>query len=100
MTVDLAAATRATFAPHVGTRFGLALSDGVLELELTAVVDLPAPPGAPRVPFALRFRTPAITGHVPQAIYALSHPALGDLELFLVPMGADAVGMRYEAVFG
>lgn len=99
MTVDLATATADTFAPHVGSRFALSLRDGVLELELYAVEVLRGPPTAPRPPFALRFRTPAVTGHVPQQIYALAHPVLGSLEIFLVPLGADATGMRYEAVF-
>jgi hypothetical protein len=36
---------------------------------------------------------------VPQAIYAMRHPTLGALDVFLVPIGPDAVGMRYQAVF-
>ncbi len=99
MTVDLTSVTRETFAPHLGSRFALALSDGVLELELCAVDALHASPNAPRAPFALRFRTPAVTGHLAQRIYALAHPVLGMLEIFLVPLGRDATGMRYEAVF-
>lgn len=100
MTVDLATVTKDTFAPHVGSRFSLPLSDGVLELELFAVEALHGSPNAPRAPFVLRFRTPAVMGHVPQRMYPLAHPVLGTLEIFLVPLGADAQGMRYEAVFG
>lgn len=102
MSVDLATATRDTFVAHVGSSFSLSLTDGVLELVLYAVDALPAAPHAPRTPFALRFRTPGVTGHVPQGIHALAHPVLGTLEIFLVPLGADAGGggMRYEAVFG
>ncbi len=99
MAIDLARVTKETFAPHLGSRFALPLTDGVLELELFAVDALPTPPNAPRASFALRFRTPAVTGHVPQRIYPLAHPVLGTLEIFLVPLGADAAGMRYEAVF-
>lgn len=36
---------------------------------------------------------------LPQKIYALSHPELGEFELFIVPIGQDANGTRYEAVF-
>jgi hypothetical protein len=99
MTVDLASVTQETFAPHLGSQFALTLSDGVLELELCAVEALRTSQHAPRVPFALRFRTPTVTGYLPQRIYALAHPVLGMLEIFLVPLGADATGMRYEAVF-
>jgi len=102
MTVDLAGVTLDTFAPHLGSRFALAVSDGILELELCAVEPLRASPHAPRAPFALQFRTPDVpdvTWHLPQRIYALAHPVLGTLEIFLVPLGADVGGMRYEAVF-
>jgi hypothetical protein len=99
MTVDLASVTQETFAPHLGSGFALALCDGILELELCAVEALRASQNAPRAPFALRFRTRSVTGHLPQRIYALVHPVLGTFEIFLVPLGADATGMRYEAVF-
>jgi hypothetical protein len=36
---------------------------------------------------------------VPQGIYRLEHASLGSFEPFLVTIGPDAVGMRYEAVF-
>ena len=36
---------------------------------------------------------------MPQLIYSLEHATLGTLEVFLVPVGPDAVGMRYDAVF-
>ena len=48
--------------------------------------------------YALTFRG-RDRGHVPQATYRLESPDLGDLEVFLVPIGPDAVGMRYEAIF-
>jgi len=34
-----------------------------------------------------------------QQIYRINHETLGDLDLFIVPIGADEKGMRYEAVF-
>lgn len=36
---------------------------------------------------------------LPQATYALRHPALGAVEVFLVPIGQDAESTRYEATF-
>ena len=36
---------------------------------------------------------------LPQSIYRVEHAALGALDLFLVPLGPDNEGMRYEAVF-
>jgi hypothetical protein len=34
-----------------------------------------------------------------RGIYRLHHPARGALDLFMVPLGPDACGMRYEIVF-
>jgi hypothetical protein len=51
-----------------------------------------------REQFSLVFREPS--GVVlPQMIYRVEHDELGAFELFLVPIGPDAEGMRYEAVF-
>ena len=49
-------------------------------------------------PFSILFRGPA-EPVLPQAIYQLSHAALGAQDLFLVPIGPDGEGMAYEAVF-
>lgn len=34
-----------------------------------------------------------------QGVYPLTHEQMGDLQLFLVPVGRDDRGFRYEAVF-
>jgi hypothetical protein len=33
-----------------------------------------------------------------QRMYPLHHPSLGKLELFLVPIGPDASGQRYQTI--
>ena len=48
--------------------------------------------------FSLVFRAPR-DAQLAQRIHRLEHDALGAFELFLVPIGLDAEGMRYEAVF-
>lgn len=48
--------------------------------------------------FTVMFRGP-MDPHLPQQIYTLGHETLGDLQLFLVPVGPDAEGLLYEAVF-
>ena len=52
-----------------------------------------------RAPFSLVFRAPRDVS-LEQRIHRLEHGELGVLELFLVPIGPDAVGLRYEAIFG
>jgi len=91
------------FTPLVGDSFELRLPEGVglrLLLLLEARDLGPRPLGPPGDhSFSLIFRSNS-RSHLPQAIYAVGHPKLGDLELFLVPIGPDAEGrMRYQAVF-
>lgn len=49
-------------------------------------------------PFSLILRGPA-KPLLPQATYAMRHPRLGPIELFLVPIGRDAQCTRYEVTF-
>ena len=53
---------------------------------------------AKRRAFSVVFRGPPKT-NLPQAIYTVRHEKMGTLELFLVPIGPDSQGMRYEAIF-
>jgi hypothetical protein len=95
----LADATPAVFTPLVGTNFRAALREGSLDLLLSVVQPLSGALSGPRAePFALLFHGPAQLV-LPQAMYRLEHPQLAAFELFIVPLGPDAVGMRYEAIF-
>jgi hypothetical protein len=92
--------TREMFAAHLGDTFRLTLESGdSMDLEL-----IEAEPGKSptkregRAPFTLVFRgRPDMV--LPQRMYDLSHEKIGDLSLFLVPIGPDEQGMQYEAVF-
>lgn len=56
------------------------------------------PDFADRQAFSLIFRGP-YEPVLPQQIWSLAHEAFGELDIFLVPIGPDKKGMRYEAVF-
>jgi hypothetical protein len=91
------------FAPHVGRAFVVAVDDAAVPLELVQVTPIGTAPGSgTRAPFSLLFVGPAAPA-LPQRTYAVRHPELGAMEIFLVPVGPDAGreprGMRYEAVF-
>ncbi len=92
-----------TFAGRVGERFRI-LIDEATALTTLLIEVTPAPdPGirsarAGRAPFSLVFRSPP-GAPLPQHIYRVQHDELGALDLFLVPIGPDEEGMRYEAVF-
>lgn len=51
-----------------------------------------------RTPFSLVFRGPRAPILAQQTV-RLEHATLGAFELFIVPIGVDAAGARYEAVF-
>lgn len=83
------------FAASVGDRFSIEADGAVLTAELVEAEPLGGVPGRP---FTLLFRV-ADDRPLPQRIYPLEHDCLGRFELFLVPVGADRDGTRYEAVF-
>lgn len=89
-----------TFQPHMGDTFRLHLdAPPPLDVVLTEASELPvSSPQRPRAPFSIVFRGPP-TVVLPQRIYAVEHPGIGTFELFLVPIGSDDEGVRYEAVF-
>jgi hypothetical protein len=58
----------------------------------------PGPEGQQRLQFSLVLLAP--DGQVlPQGTYAVTHEAVGEQHLFLVPLGRDDAGVRYEAAF-
>ena len=100
--VELADLTLARLAPLVGSTFSVALAaPWNLRFELAEVAALSTQnsfTGAFRAPFRLIFHGPMRPVH-PQATLPLEHPELGRVEIFLVPIGPDAQGMQYEAIF-
>jgi hypothetical protein len=86
----------ATFEPHMGDVFVIDAAER-LELVLEEVMTLADRPGG-RDPFSLTFRGPS-EPVLPQLIYPLEHARLGTLEIFIVPIGRDDAGTRYEAIF-
>lgn len=111
---DLGELTAADWDPLVGTDFhvgavpqtedGAAAATGEVAgsakpsaLRLVQVTRLGDSPG-PRQPFSLRFLGPA-SPVMPHAIHRLSHPGLGEVDLFVGPVLSGAPGTTYEAIF-
>ena len=95
--------TLETFREQLGKGFRLDPGEGApaLDLVLAEARDLTRADGAHgprRNPFSLVFLGPT-RPILPQRIYPLTNDAMGRIEIFLVPIGADAQGVRYEAVF-
>jgi len=89
----------ASFEAHLGTLFRIHFGgESPLQVELFEVARHEEHPGPRQQPFSAYFRGP-YPPVLPQSIYRMEHDRLGELEIFLVPIGPDAQGMRYEAVF-
>lgn len=59
------------------------------------------PGGLPggRTPFSVVLRSGPPDHYWPQGTHTLLHPRRGELALFIVPIGPDEEGMRYEISF-
>jgi hypothetical protein len=98
--IDLATVTAADFTALEVPEFARVVAEGEPPISLTLIA---VSPGRPREggrdPFSLTFTGPAdIT--LQQGIHPLTHPELGDVELFLTPVGQAGPDWAYEAVFG
>ncbi|WP_165446002.1 DUF6916 family protein [Bradyrhizobium uaiense] len=96
-TVDLAKLHIDDFRPHQDTEFEMQAADRVVALKL-AKVEPAGNSGRPGGAFSLLFEGPK-GAWLPQAIYPVRHPALGVIEIFLVPVGPLANGNGYQAIF-
>jgi hypothetical protein len=91
----------ADFQENLGSLFRVDLeAEGKMDLVLVEVTRLKPDYGqGPREePFAVLFRGPR-TAILPQRTYRIENEKMGTLDVFIVPVGPDAQGMRYEAVF-
>jgi hypothetical protein len=91
-----------TFAGREGEPFQVVAAAGPdsVELTLTSVTTWGGTEGGgdDQRRFTLLFNGPR-QPLLPQHIYRFEHPTIGPFEIFIVPIGPDGAGMRYEAVF-
>jgi len=92
--------THSTFSNLLQTTFKLLCApEQAVEVELIEAKELPSRMElGGRRPFSLLFRAPR-EFHEVQRIFRLEHGELGELDIFLVPIGPDTKGMLMEAIF-
>ena len=93
--------TEADYTKNLNTNFRVEVdAPKPIELKLVAVTPRPSGPteeaGMER--FSAVFSGP-LDFLLPQQIYRVSHPQMGEFEIFLVVIGQEADGFRYEAVY-
>ena len=94
---DLAPLKIDDFSTHLNTIFNIQTKDGTIALKL-AKADWAGHSKRAGGAFSLSFIAPG-GPLLPQAIYPVTHPALGTMEIFLVPAGSLPGGHGYHAVF-
>jgi hypothetical protein len=94
---DLAALSIGDFTPHLEAVFDMQTPGGVVPLKLIEAASR-GPAKRAGGAFSLLFIAPE-GPWLRQAIYPVTHPALGTIEIFLVPRGPMSGGNAYEAAF-
>lgn len=97
--------TEDEFSKHLNTKFRVklevpALGDRTVDVELVQVKGYAkkAEEHSGMERFSLYFQGPADV-HMAQHGYTLQHEAMGEFEIFLVPIAKNDHGFQYEAVF-
>jgi L-ascorbate metabolism protein UlaG (beta-lactamase superfamily) len=93
--------TEEAFTQQLHTKFRVLLGEErAAELELDEVKPFPTLTHSRSdvERFSLYFYGPGDL-LLPQMTYRLEHERMGEIDVFLVPIGQDARGFRYEAVF-
>ena len=96
--LELDKVTCQEFAACLNQDFEIVFTDGTLPVKLSEARPLGARPESIREPFSLAF----VAGRplrLPQGIYKMRHPSLGEMEIFLVQVAADQTSSTFEAVF-
>jgi hypothetical protein len=95
--MSLSSLKAADFEPHLGEEFTVSAADANVAFKLAQLERIGAALRAGGA-FSLLFLS-APGPILPQGIYAMAHPTLGTLELFIVPLGPKDGQNRYEVVF-
>ena len=93
--------TEAEFAKNVNTNFRIEFEGSKhVDLKLVAVTPRKIEPNeeAGMERFSAVFSGP-LDFFLPQATYHIAHPEMGEFDVFLVAIGKEADGFRYEAVY-
>lgn len=97
---DLSKLTADDFKNHLHQNIDIFFNPGIpVTVEILQVENIELYSSLERNSFSILFRTNGEKRHYPQGTYTVEHPDLGKLDIFLVPIGPDQDGMRYQSIF-
>jgi hypothetical protein len=86
------------FSPLVGSEVEVHAYGKQARLTVKEAALIKSPSPRATQPFHLVLSAPS-TWRMPQGLFTLAHPSLGEIELFAVPIGPDGSGFCYEVIF-
>jgi hypothetical protein len=86
------------FLPHVGSEVAVSAYGQNARLTIKEAAPIKSPSPRASQPFHIVLSAPP-TWRLPQGLYKVVHPMLGELELFTVPLGPDGTAFCYEVIF-
>ncbi|OXM85710.1 DUF6916 family protein [Paenibacillus rigui] len=86
----------AAFREAIHTEFRIGLEGGAVILRLETIEELAIRSDVEQ--FSLLLKGP-LDPFLPQQMYRLQHEQLGELDLFVVPIGREQDGFKYEIAF-
>jgi len=89
--------SKEALAESVNTTFRV-VTEGAPPMEVVLVEFKPGKSIPTQEQFALIFRAP-LEAPAQQGMFRMEHDAIGEFDLFLVPVRKDQQGLYYEAVF-
>lgn len=99
-TEELKHVSASDFVPYQNQKINIEFSQEIiLPAELVEITQLGGYSPLERIPFSIVLRTEQKTEYYKQGTYIIQHPSKGEMLIFLVPLGLDKEGMKYEAIF-
>ena len=93
--------TEAEYTKHLNTNFRV-MADAPHPIDLKLIAVTPRPSGPTEEAGMERFSA-VFSGppdiYLPQQTYRLTHPEMGEFDIFLTAIGQEADGFKYEAVY-
>ena len=86
------------FLPHVGSQMEISAHGQRAHVTLKEAAPIMSPSPRATPPFHLVLGAPP-TWRMPQGLFRLAHPRLGELDLFAVPIGPHDGEFCYEVIF-
>ncbi|MFN8348461.1 MAG: hypothetical protein U0X91_25890 [Spirosomataceae bacterium] len=91
--------TISDFQPYLNQSLSIRFTSEVTQpARLTGITPWGSETDKFRQPFTLELETELTPNYYLQGIFVLIHPTIGELSLFMVPIGPGKNGMRYEIV--